>query len=1217
MKKHLLSAIILTALITSSTGAFQFFPYEDCWSHMQPSYETFMARMWGAGFIVEYETSDGYTITYGTNGYMHYATLDSLGEYAPSDSLVAINQPPAESFHLRRSAARIAELQAEMEAIRAADGLALEQYWPRRDNPVEFRLGILLWETDAFEGAKVGWEANNDSFLTRDYLVDMFVSDDWNYSNEDSTIDKYPACGSVRDYYIQVSNGNVLFTAGDIPQVGDIPARTLLINPYDEEGNPLWLRANGAQRPASRLIDSCIARGWLPQPNAGDPVDPGFDFLITIHPHQLGKPNSGGGFNKAGWQNAFGTSSFAGVYLHEGNYHYPLDRHDEMQFQNVSQPIHEIAHKFNLRDLYDECPGDYDHYFNYPAANTPEARYQLCGGFVGGFDPMGGSGGDFIDVGGGDTPIGNSAGLFNPQYRAALGWISDFVELTGDTSIAIGYSTSEPTMFGFRYYFPGRDESGGRIRHGAFYLENRQCLPAGDEDGDYVDFNSRMPGWAKWKVNHPWNRKGYIPTPYKNNLLIWHVEGDNFWHPDSGFIHRGLVRDYFVHLQFADGHAFCTNPRDPYIMQGADSAEYDGSHNLNGNDLFPGAFDKTEFGPGTYENTNNPKIDYSSRDIMTTKYAARDSRQTGFCVKNIVVDEDVDSIYCDVYTNYWGGDVTENLVLEGTNIYLGQECEIQDGSGINVSGANDQWNVHLDSDVTVNDGGSLIFDSEGNDFPGRVYLNDHRLNILDGANFEINDAPNDEEVIFHGPGRMDWRDDDDEITIECEVTIDADDGPWILYVRNDIRIVEGGHLIFDPAGGHGEPSHIYLYGGDIIEDGGELTYGAGGAGERVITHVLGQRRVRSINGQMNIQGASNARHLFTSDEASPARGDWVGLEIEDATEALTISYCDIEYASVGIKADDCGSYITLDNVTVTDFEDYGFKLVSSSPTMDNCSASNSTPSGAILPVGLYSYNSSPDITNSDFDNNYRGVEVYGSSGTFEMGTSSASDNASDGAFFYDSYAYLYYNAIMTDNGYNSFIGNGDEGVSAGGYAGVYMGNGSYSPGNNSIYDNYAYDLANYTAYTIMAEYNWWGDILGPSNNYGYVDSDPFLTSAPGSFAPVDNGDHFVDGVDDDVDDLLQYADSLFDCDETNDALAAYQAILADYPDDARILNTVDERVIVTKGLTEMVIGGNISRLSIKIKGFEHKQDQCLSVLESMICWKTMRLMKPELSFRER
>jgi len=95
MKMRLTTTVLIIFLgLWASSEAFQNFPYEDCWPHMQPNYATFMARMWGAGLIVEYETSGGYTITYGPNGYMHYATLDSTGEYTPSDSIVAVNGQP-------------------------------------------------------------------------------------------------------------------------------------------------------------------------------------------------------------------------------------------------------------------------------------------------------------------------------------------------------------------------------------------------------------------------------------------------------------------------------------------------------------------------------------------------------------------------------------------------------------------------------------------------------------------------------------------------------------------------------------------------------------------------------------------------------------------------------------------------------------------------------------------------------------------------------------------------------------------------------------------------------------------------------------------------------------------------------------------------------------------------------------------------------------------
>jgi len=80
----------------------------------QPNDVTFTGRIWGDEFIYWMETEAGYRFVETFEGWYYYATLDQSGEYAPTNYKVGIDSPPASSYRLERSQARLDEINEQI-----------------------------------------------------------------------------------------------------------------------------------------------------------------------------------------------------------------------------------------------------------------------------------------------------------------------------------------------------------------------------------------------------------------------------------------------------------------------------------------------------------------------------------------------------------------------------------------------------------------------------------------------------------------------------------------------------------------------------------------------------------------------------------------------------------------------------------------------------------------------------------------------------------------------------------------------------------------------------------------------------------------------------------------------------------------------------------------------------------------------------------------------
>ena len=128
----------------------------------QPNDVTFTGRIWGDEFIYWMETEDGYRFVETFDGWYYYATLDENGEYTPTNYKVGIDTPPASSYKLERSQARLDEIAEEIEQFN--EQIELNRQWfellqaEAQGQAVTLKVGIILIE---FTGCKTFTKLTN------------------------------------------------------------------------------------------------------------------------------------------------------------------------------------------------------------------------------------------------------------------------------------------------------------------------------------------------------------------------------------------------------------------------------------------------------------------------------------------------------------------------------------------------------------------------------------------------------------------------------------------------------------------------------------------------------------------------------------------------------------------------------------------------------------------------------------------------------------------------------------------------------------------------------------------------------------------------------------------------------------------------------------------------------------------------------------------------
>lgn len=231
------------------------------------------------------------------------------------------------------------------------------------------------------------------------------------------------------------------------------------------------------------------------------------------------------------------------------------------------------------------------------------------------------------------------------------------------------------------------------------------------------------------------------------------------------------------------------------------------------------------------------------------------------------------------------------------------------------------------------------------------------------------------------------------------------------------------------------------------------------------------------SGALLVNGTSNSPVTFTSNQATPRRGDWGGITLSGS--GSTISYATVEYATAGITIN--GVVATLRSNTLRYFSTYGISVTGSGASgtqLQNNLVDNLEDAATCA----YVENSSPTLTGNTLQNCSMGLNM-----TMSIAGTMA----------------------PTVNGNNVITSNGSRGV-------YVTGSNSYTPQpvvtGNQIFGNASYDFytqsfaAGAQSVKLNATGNWWGS-TDPTAIAGKIQD---LTDSPTSTAyPVVNFGNYL------------------------------------------------------------------------------------------------------------
>lgn len=187
---------------------------------------------------------------------------------------------------------------------------------------------------------------------------------------------------------------------------------------------------------------------------------------------------------------------------------------------------------------------------------------------------------------------------------------------------------------------------------------------------------------------------------------------------------------------------------------------------------------------------------------------------------------------------------------------------------------------------------------------------------------------------------------------------------------------------------------------------------------------FGESKVLQVNGTMIAKGTEAEGITFTSNQDSPSRGYWGGIEFTDSSidTALdsagnyvggsTMQYCTIQYSGAsinynnrpGIKLDNCSPFI--DHCDVKNNYASGIVISKGAPRISNCTITNNY-SGDVGGGGIRSMDSSATISGNIVCFNYasgydRGAGIYCAAATAAtiVSGNTVSNNSGGGIYAY-------------------------------------------------------------------------------------------------------------------------------------------------------------------------------------------------------------------------
>ncbi|HSW55978.1 MAG TPA: immune inhibitor A domain-containing protein [Ignavibacteriaceae bacterium] len=233
--KNLLK-ILLTVFILFNGSKINSAPFDSGMITLtQPNDITFTGRIWGDEFIWWAETEDGYRFVQTFDGWFYYATLNQNGEYTPTNYKVGIDLPPASSYQLERTQARLDEIKEQIEQHN--EQIELNRQWfaqkqaeaDANQEPVTLQVGIVLIE---FQDVKHYENETNrpNGYFTSDFENLMYSENGVWFDTTGTTPhpENEKIYGSFRDYWDQIS-------------LGKLKIEGRVANHTDQNGVPVWL----------------------------------------------------------------------------------------------------------------------------------------------------------------------------------------------------------------------------------------------------------------------------------------------------------------------------------------------------------------------------------------------------------------------------------------------------------------------------------------------------------------------------------------------------------------------------------------------------------------------------------------------------------------------------------------------------------------------------------------------------------------------------------------------------------------------------------------------------------------------------------------------------------------------------------------------------------------------------------------------------------------
>jgi len=1002
---YFITCMVLALVCTENCFGYEIYGSEESnefQTYIQPDYygTEFEAKMWGDGIIWEQETDDGYTIISRGDGYWCYAILDTAGYYVPSPYRVGIDQPPT-------------WMSTHMRRSSSANNNLENMY-------VEF--------DDAVTEAAERFELRRDQM--QDTTIGIIFFDFPDYQHSADSLPHYDA-----------ENINLMFVSGDTTFFGDRYGK-IKETPNGEEpfgsvrdyfqqisNDSLRISAGG---PFGWADDTTDALNRNLRDLIINPLDANGE-IQWLRMDSLVRHTANGLVNNFPSPTSVIAKALQKHWINDAQ-----NPNLEMVLfvaagMCTEMKMEEKADTVRIGNNTIPCTIDFERQgFQGFAIVNQALKLKNIGlfcheiGHVIGFGHPGTGGySDVMYMGCWNSPYGNQGEeclrgtcpvRTNPFFLESIHW-ANVIAITHDTdSLMVLYSAKRPSFYSFIYQAKNDAAASG---WGRFILENRQMATLANQD-TALDFESFGPG------SYEWGRRGgqyNHASGHRNNLLMWHLEGRNERGGSIG-----------ISLERANG---------------------DSTDRTDGTDLFPGTHNVTSFGPGGPINGNSrDKVSLNARRVYPF--------QTGFCIKNI--KDTLNYIRCDVYTNYWGGDITENLNLETLNEddrdlrFGGDTCKIKSGHTVTVtpSDPDNECAIYLDSDIIIENTAKLIIkcpkwrSSQGGNpaVTAQLFIYGWRtITIEHGGTLEF--VPFETGV------------DQRHLTAQMHIITDED---W--------RFPSPGAIAFE-----GNGSGTAIFGTDCDID-------------------LTNASFSDYESALSLDGCTGTITNCTFTDISGT-----AIDLLDCTDSqsnrVTLDNCTSTNCGVGVYANN--SRLTLDSCTISGSHDA--TLYGRGVQLENCAA------GKVIITGC-------SIVNNGTDTTYNSAGVYCHSSSPQIVSTTIEDNSGSGIVCLASTPDL--DTYDTSEHHNNIHSNGGANQSNSSGAEIYLASSSYpSIHYNNIWDygtgpigKMIYKHATSNNGSLNSNYNWWGN-ASPTNSYFYWGGGSAIV-----YSPAASSAYTTVGVDD-------------------------------------------------------------------------------------------------------